>query len=139
MNLVDLTDGKGRLSLEEVQQLRGYVRQGSPVLLAPEAAMRVFDSIERDVFHGYRERMLAEHDASAAKAVAEITRLREDNERLRAELAALQPLAEAANYVGLLWPLALEDDAVGDLIDEARKLQKRRAATQDAAETNRSL
>lgn len=63
----------------------------------------------------------------------------EDNERLRAELAALQPLAEAANYVGLLWPLALEDDAVGDLIDEARKLQKRRAATQDAAETNRSL
>lgn len=88
MNLVDLTDGKGRLSLEEVQQLRGYVRQGSPVLLAPTAAMRVLDSIERDMWHGYREKMLTEHAASAANAVAEIKRLREDNEQLRGAMKA---------------------------------------------------
>ena len=38
----------GDLAIDHIQELRGYVMRGSPVLLSPEAAKHVLSIIERD-------------------------------------------------------------------------------------------
>lgn len=66
----------------------------------------------------------------ACEAEKEVVRLRDELAAWKAEVQSLRPLADAADYLGSLWPCAREDNAVSDVIDESRKLYKRRAEAQ---------
>ena len=68
----------GDLAIDHIQELRAYVERGSPVLLSPEAAKHVLSIIERS-------------------GLATWEQMHADNERLRAELDALRPLADDAD------------------------------------------
>jgi hypothetical protein len=99
--------------------------------LARQTARQLVDTI----FLAYADkRPLDATDAIDELAVREVeledlkreaAGLRAWNEKMRVKLDAAESLMLAADYLGLIWPVALEDDAVFELIDAARKYCKR--------------
>ena len=71
MNLTDITSGSGDLAIDRIQELRGYVMRGSPVLLSPQAAAYALSCIE-----------------SNGLINTELEALRVENARLRGAMAA---------------------------------------------------
>ena len=114
--MTDITSGSGDLAIDHIQELRGYVMRGSPVLLSPQAAAYALNCIE-----------------SNGLINTELEALRAENARLRAALAA--DGIEIPSYVGA-YASAEEVREVAALLKvHPMTIYKREAGSADAIVT----
>lgn len=135
-NLDPFYDGEGDLSIEQIQTLRGYVWRGSPVILSPKAAARVFRAVERDLLaQAQYDSVERQYDAmlSALKVNREqAERIVELERRLNTAERELDGLRDKAAKV--LAALSTRDVEATEAQMEAARLKLRLAAVRPVAQ-----